>query len=764
MAELVSIETIEMLWHRFSSANAAGEEVMTIEGLWQALQAVDHETGSEELRGIFDDADAESGLREHQFVAALASLQGDALSRLRVAFDVFDENGDGRITQDELRDVLVHFGMSKSESAEMFDEGDQDGDGALDFEAFCSLMPEAHERAAHDYRDTLTTTPGAWSSKAAPPPAGAVTPGAAASHHARAEPGQGTSRLQMQIGLLRLLQGAAYRSFRENCAANYETHLRAKTLPYTIPHFVAFAEKTIALYKALDVVDPVCFPVLDAVTESLGDELTRLKRRIANWGSIDKTPQMLATAEAMQTERSQIASARRTFAAGVELALTLRKKGLSPADAAAGALESHERNRLRALDLRGEMPPPAPEHAGASAADYLKAWNHVLLESEEEEIDGAMMPAAYWYEDFMPKLLAACSVGSAEDVTPNTVPDEAALDRWFRRTQAAGELHPFGGAVATHFAQCRPEQKLEIRQAWRLTRHYLNGVEKRRERLEFGRGTGFLSQYVAFLDVYLDRSDVRDRQMRLSFPYYIGPAVWRFLHTAAEIVCGRDEEEQREVIGLFKDFFRLFATMYACPYCRYHLNRYVVRNREVEMYPLEYLMLGCAPEQHGFDVSIDDKLAAITDGSSLRLFLWKLHNAVSASIARTESWFHLDDSAFYTTRHWPSLDAELARAHALGEDKVPVDGLMRICALLKPIGRLATVRWELKRELEKGNADDLADVTNEARAAVRDLEEAMSAGAFLERAYRFDPALVDEAPHFTPEEEAFGRSGLFVEA
>jgi hypothetical protein len=40
----------------------------------------------------------------------------------------------------------------------------------------------------------------------------------------------------------------------------------------------------------------------------------------------------------------------------------------------------------------------------------------------------------------------------------------------------------------------------------------------------------------------------------------------------------------------------------------------------------------------------------------------------------------------------------------------------------------------------------------------------MAAGAFLERTYRFDPALEDNAPHFTPEEEAFGRSGLFVEA
>ncbi|MEQ8469056.1 MAG: hypothetical protein RIC07_36475 [Coleofasciculus sp. E1-EBD-02] len=181
---------------------------------------------------------------------------------------------------------------------------------------------------------------------------------------------------------------------------------------------------------------------------------------------------------------------------------------------------------------------------GEDPKAYLKQWNRVILQDDREEIDGAMMPVAYWYEDFMPKLLAAFSVCTADDIEKNTNPDEAALDQLYEETKAVGEFDRYGGDVCEEFPNCTPQQKLAILQAWRLSHHYLNGVQKRRERLEFGRECGALSQYVAFIDVWLNRSYVRDAQMRVSFPYYIGPGVWRFFHTSAEIVCTKSPEVQ----------------------------------------------------------------------------------------------------------------------------------------------------------------------------------------------------------------------------
>jgi hypothetical protein len=236
----------------------------------------------------------------------------------------------------------------------------------------------------------------------------------------------------MQIGMFRLLQGAAYRCFRENYSANYETHLRAKKLPYTINHFVAFTDRAITLYKVMGVVESAAFLVLDAVTESIRAEYARLEERIANWPEVKKSPEMLATDAAMQERRSLTGSIREKFAASVELMLTLRKRNLTLADLADDPLSAHELNRLRRLELHEEMAAAAsPVNDCAGPQCFLKTWNRVLLEDAAEEIDGAMMPAAYWYEDFMPKLLAAFSVGTGTDVASQTIPDEAGLDRWF---------------------------------------------------------------------------------------------------------------------------------------------------------------------------------------------------------------------------------------------------------------------------------------------------------------------------------------------
>ncbi len=762
MTRFVTFETIETLWTRFAKQGPDGEAVVSHDTLKAVIVELGLQADDGEARHMLEDAAALDGLPRRPFFALVASLQGDSNARARIAFDALDADGDGEISHRELHELLMHFGMEETECESLFREADREGADAITFEDFCAQLPDIQEQASAGYRDSdipHVMRPAAEDTSTFQAAGRAV----AKSPGHRATPGEGTSRLQMQIGLFRLLQGAAYRSFRENCAANCETHLRAKALPYTITHFVAFADAAIALYKALGIVETACHPVLDDVNRSLSDEFGRLQDRIANWKTVDKTPQMEAAVAKMEAARHEQKCVHSVFAAGVELALTLQRKNLKLNDLEQGALVAYELVRQRGLDLHFEST-PENEPRSEAAGDYLQSWAHVIINDTDEDVDGALMPAAYWYEEFMPKLLAACSVSTIKDISGNTQPDEGALDQWFDRAHTADEFHPFGEAVAAHFSTCTPRQKLEIRQAWRLTRHYLNGVQKRRERLEFGRETGFLSEYVAFLDVYLGRSDVRDARMRVSFPYFVGPPTWRFLHTAAEIISSRGASEQPRLIALFKDFFRLFATMYPCPYCRYHLNRFVVCNREVDMYPLEYLILGSHPERGAFEVSIEDKLDTITDGPSLRLFLWKLHNTVSSSIMRTEAWYHREDDAPYTTRHWPSLETERARARALGQGGLAETDIEKLKALQGPVGELSRLRQAVASTQGSDEAKRLTKTVRDAHAATKSLEDALAKSGFLERTYRFDPSLEDDAPHFTPEEEAFSRSGHFVEA
>ena len=59
------------------------------------------------------------------------------------------------------------------------------------------------------------------------------------------------------------------------------------------------------------------------------------------------------------------------------------------------------------------------------------------------------------------------------------------------------------------------------------------------------------------------------------------------------------------------------------------LNMYVQQNKEVDMYPMKYILLGRDLLLNSLEVLLDDKLSNVVDGSSLRLFFWKLHNTVS---------------------------------------------------------------------------------------------------------------------------------------
>lgn len=66
---------------------------------------------------------------------------------LKRVFEMFDRNGDGRISVEELRDSLVNMGMEipEKELADMIQRIDVNGDGCVDMEEFGELYESIME-------------------------------------------------------------------------------------------------------------------------------------------------------------------------------------------------------------------------------------------------------------------------------------------------------------------------------------------------------------------------------------------------------------------------------------------------------------------------------------------------------------------------------------------------------------------------------------------------------------------------------------------
>ena len=65
----------------------------------------------------------------------------DREDEIRQAFKVFDKDGNGFITADELAIVMANLGekLSPSELKEMMKEADSNGDGKIDYEEFVKV-------------------------------------------------------------------------------------------------------------------------------------------------------------------------------------------------------------------------------------------------------------------------------------------------------------------------------------------------------------------------------------------------------------------------------------------------------------------------------------------------------------------------------------------------------------------------------------------------------------------------------------------------
>jgi hypothetical protein len=103
---------------------------------------------------------------------------------------------------------------------------------------------------------------------------------------------------------------------------------------------------------------------------------------------------------------------------------------------------------------------------------FLQKTSRILLDAghEDEARGGCVLPVAYWYETFMPKLLEICSAG-VEGYSNDPSPDAAVtydsivagLDDWYAAEVDSGRFDKYAGDVRAGWGQLGAAEKLSIK-------------------------------------------------------------------------------------------------------------------------------------------------------------------------------------------------------------------------------------------------------------------------------------------------------------
>ncbi|KAK4629180.1 Calmodulin [Fulvia fulva] len=145
---VLSEQEIKHFREAFALFDKNGDGEITAEELGAVMRSLGQNPSDSELKDMINEVDVDQtgsvDFSEFLQMMALKLKDTDEEQALYEAFRVFDKDGSGTISAEELKAVMKTLGedLSDKELDEMLKEADTDGDGTIDYKEFAALMSQ----------------------------------------------------------------------------------------------------------------------------------------------------------------------------------------------------------------------------------------------------------------------------------------------------------------------------------------------------------------------------------------------------------------------------------------------------------------------------------------------------------------------------------------------------------------------------------------------------------------------------------------------
>ncbi|XP_060080010.1 calmodulin-beta-like [Ylistrum balloti] len=150
----IEISSALALQDAFNMFDIDGNGSISVEELGLAMRSIGENPSSKEIRQIVEcaDLDRNGTIEFEEFVVMVADRlkDFDAISEMKEAFEVFDQDGDGFLDKDDIQRAMEGLGVSLTapEVTQMMEVADANKDGRLDYKEFVAMLTKGDQHRA----------------------------------------------------------------------------------------------------------------------------------------------------------------------------------------------------------------------------------------------------------------------------------------------------------------------------------------------------------------------------------------------------------------------------------------------------------------------------------------------------------------------------------------------------------------------------------------------------------------------------------------